>query len=84
MIEKKVFLSYNYWESSIYGDDDRNCAMANREPCQMGNQAAISGACDVCGFSGRSLYVYTAAKTIWEDLRNGVSGNLPKMASGCF
>ena len=28
----------------IFGDDDRVRATETREPCQMGNQAAISGA----------------------------------------
>ena len=34
-------------ENETFGDDDRARAIENREPCQMGNQAAISGAFDV-------------------------------------
>ena len=32
---------------NINGDEDRVRAIETREPCQMGNQAAISGAFDV-------------------------------------
>ena len=34
------------WSETV-GDDDRARAIENREPCQMGNQAAISGPFDV-------------------------------------
>ena len=72
------------------GDEDRACAIGNREPCQMGNQAAISGPFDV-------LWIYSVGAVffiIWklrfcntEEYREvyfcGISGDLQKVASSC-
>lgn len=34
---------FHDFTKELIGDDGRACAIKTREPCQMGNQAALSG-----------------------------------------
>lgn len=64
-----------------------SCATGRREPCQMGNQAAISGLVGVLRKNPvGAYYVFNNIGCNFQGgcMEYGVSGNLPKMASSCF
>ena len=72
------------------GDDDRARAIESREPCQMGNQAAISGFFDVLWIYSVGAFFFIILPLCLRRRRgtlklggvcSGVSGDLQKMAA---
>lgn len=56
-----AFIRLYIKNNGICGDDDRACAIGGREPCQMGNQAAISGFFDVLRITRSEPFLKTYA-----------------------